>query len=158
MIVGDLLSYNHTFLHIAHGATHSTYIFPLLTYISISYPKSNISDTSLSVGTSCHIFLTTCLILSHYYIRKKHISKATDLCPVPRMASFTAPGVVSIREISREDDEGRNDAYTHTPAYTTCRSLGSLLAVVEHKESENCHQSCGDGLQNVWVHLCVGLL
>lgn len=158
MIVGDLLSYNHTFIHIAHGATHSTYIFPLLTYISISYPQSNISDTSLSVGTSCHLFLTTCLILSHYYIRKKHISKSTDLCPVPRMASFTAPGVVSIREISRDDDDGRNDADTHTPAYTTCRSLGSLLAVVEHEESENCHQSCGDGLQNVLVHLCVGLL
>ena len=139
MIVGDLLSYNHTFLHIAHGATHSTYIFPLLTYISISYPQSNISDTSISVGTSCHIFLTTCLILSHYYIRKKHISKATDLCPVPRMASFTAPGVVSIREISREDDEGRNDAYTHTPTYTTycsydCRRLmhgiGITVAIV----------------------------
>ena len=37
-------------------------------------------------------------------------------------------------------------AYRQEPAYTTCRSLGSLLAVVEHKESENCHQSCGDGL------------
>ena len=139
MIVGDLLSYNHTFLHISHGATHSTYIFPLLTYISISYPQSNISDTSLSVGTSCHLFLTTCLILSHYYIRKKHISKSTDLCPVPRMASFTAPGVVSIREISREDDEGRNDADTQAPAYTSCCSydcccfmhgIGIMIAII----------------------------
>lgn len=118
MIVGDLLSYNHTFLHIVHGATHSTYIFPLLTYISISHPQSNISDTSLSVGTSCHLFLTTWLIISHYYIRSEHISKATNLCPVPRMASFTAPRVVSIREIGREGDEGRNDADTQAPAYT----------------------------------------
>ena len=49
-------------------------------------------------------------------------------------------------------------AYRQTPAYTTCRSLGSLLAVVEHEKSEDRHQSCCDGLQNVWVHLCVGLL
>lgn len=122
MIVGDLLSYNHTFLHIAHGATHSTYIFPLLTYISISHPQSNISDTSLSVGTSCHLFLTTWLILSHYYIRKKHISKATDLCPIPRMPGLTFSRVISIEEIGRKDNNGRGNTYAHTPSYTAyCR-------------------------------------
>lgn len=49
-------------------------------------------------------------------IRCKHIHKAADFSPIPKMASLVPATVIGISEIGGQNDKGRNDAHAHTPA------------------------------------------
>ena len=78
-------------------------------------------------------------------IRCKHIHKAADFSPIPKMANLVPATVIGISEIDGQNDKGRNEAHARTPAYTTCRchdscclmhGIGITVAVVRGKAYE----------------------
>lgn len=78
-------------------------------------------------------------------IRCKHIHKAADFSPIPKMANLVPATVIGISEIDGQNDKGRNEAHARTPAHAAhccddgCRfmhRIGITVAIVRGKAYE----------------------